>query len=368
MMIMISEGPRWAWLGGAYLILMANIAASETVGSPQVPAMFVFGDSLVDNGNNNYLSSLAKANYYPYGCDFNGGPSGRFTNGRTIVDMLGALLGLPYLPAFADPTAVGNRILGGVNYASAAGGILDETGQNFGQRFSLSQQVVNFETNLDELRRMMSGANLTQYLAKSVVILVFGSNDYINNYLLPTSSYSSYTPRDYANLLLNRYARQIVALHSVGLRKFLLAGIGPLGCIPNQRASGRAPPGRCVDSVNQMLGNFNEGLKSLVDQLNARYQGAIFLYGNTYAVFGDILNNPATYGFKVIDTACCGIGRNQGQITCLPFAVPCANRNDYLFWDAFHPTEAANAILAWRAYLGPPNDCYPINLQQMALL
>ena len=165
-----------------------------------------------------------------------------------------------------------------------------------GQRYSLSQQVVNFETNLNELRSIMSGTNLTQYLAKSIAILVFGSNDYINNYLLPTSYYSSYTPQDYANLLLNRYARQIVALHSVGLRKFFLAGIGPLGCIPNQRASGRAPPGRCVDSVNEMLGSFNQGLKYLVQQLNANHRDAIFVYGNTYAVFGDILNNPASYG------------------------------------------------------------------------
>lgn len=62
-----------------------------TVGSPQVPAMFVFGDSLVDVGNNNYLSSFAKSNYYPYGIDFNGGPTGRFTNGRNMVDMLGNL-------------------------------------------------------------------------------------------------------------------------------------------------------------------------------------------------------------------------------------------------------------------------------------
>lgn len=44
---------------------------------------------------------------------------------------IGALLGLPYIPAFANPTTVGSRILGGVNYASAAGGILDETGQTF---------------------------------------------------------------------------------------------------------------------------------------------------------------------------------------------------------------------------------------------
>ncbi|XP_062076138.1 GDSL esterase/lipase At1g71250 [Humulus lupulus] len=368
---MLEEGHRWwwLWLVGVHGILMAAVVSSDTlVESPHVPAMFVFGDSLVDDGNNNFLSSMARSNYYPYGCDFSGGATGRFTNGRTVADMLGALLGLPYVPAFANPTTVGSRILGGVNYASAAGGILDETGQNLGQRYGLSQQVVNFEISLNELRGMMSATNLTQYLAKSIAIVVVGSNDYINNYLLPGSLYSSYNPRDYANLLLNRFARQIVALHSVGLRKLMLAGLGPLGCIPNQRASGRAPRGRCVDSVNEMLGSYNEGLKSLVDQLNARYQGATFLYANTYAVFGDILNDPASYGFKVIDTACCGLGRNQGQITCLPLAMPCANRNDYLFWDAFHPTEAANAVFAWRAYLGPPNDCYPINLQQMALL
>lgn len=57
--------------------------------SPQFSAMFVFGDSLTDAGNNNYLNSLAKANYVPYGVDFIEGPSGRFCNGRTITDFLG---------------------------------------------------------------------------------------------------------------------------------------------------------------------------------------------------------------------------------------------------------------------------------------
>lgn len=87
------------------------------------------------------------------------------------------------------------------------------------------------------------------------------------------------------------------ALYSVGLRKFLLAGVGPLGCIPNQLATGQAPPGRCVDYVNQILGSFNEGLKSLVHIMNnGSHPGAIFVYGNTYAAIGDILNNPARYG------------------------------------------------------------------------
>lgn len=63
-------------------------AASAAV-SEMVPAMFIFGDSLIDNGNNNDLASLAKANYFPYGIDFNGGPTGRFSNGFTMVDAIG---------------------------------------------------------------------------------------------------------------------------------------------------------------------------------------------------------------------------------------------------------------------------------------
>lgn len=72
-------------------------------------------------------------------------------------------------------------------------------------------------------------------------------------------------------------------------------------------------------------------------------------------------------GFNVWDRACCGIGRNQGQITCLPFAIPCMNRNQYIFWDAFHPTEAVNGILARRAVYGSVLDCYPINVLNMTL-
>lgn len=58
--------------------------------SAMFPAMFVFGDSLVDNGNNNRLNSLARSNYLPYGIDFDGSqPTGRFSNGKTIVDFIG---------------------------------------------------------------------------------------------------------------------------------------------------------------------------------------------------------------------------------------------------------------------------------------
>lgn len=80
-----------------------------------------------------------------------------------------------------------------------------------GARYSLSRQVVNFESTLDQLRTMM-GSNVTNFLAKSIAIMVFGSNDYINNYLMPSIYSSSYTysPSEFANLLLNHYGRQLL--------------------------------------------------------------------------------------------------------------------------------------------------------------
>ncbi|GJT88152.1 GDSL esterase/lipase-like protein [Tanacetum coccineum] len=75
------------------------------VSQPQVPCYFIFGDSLVDNGNNNGLVTMAKANYPPYGIDFPQGVTGRFTNGRTYPDLIGQVLGFPeFISSFAAAT------------------------------------------------------------------------------------------------------------------------------------------------------------------------------------------------------------------------------------------------------------------------
>jgi hypothetical protein len=91
---------RLTCLVAAALLALATVARCD----PQVPCYFIFGDSLVDNGNNNYIVSLARANYPPYGVDFPGGSSGRFTNGLTTVDVIGNIISppcvkLPWPPA-----------------------------------------------------------------------------------------------------------------------------------------------------------------------------------------------------------------------------------------------------------------------------
>lgn len=67
-----------------------RVNAQGDVREPLFPAAFVFGDSLVDVGNNNYVPlALAKANLPPNGIDFpTGRPTGRFCNGKTTADVL----------------------------------------------------------------------------------------------------------------------------------------------------------------------------------------------------------------------------------------------------------------------------------------
>lgn len=76
------------WSGVLVLVWLTPRVFTQLQES-QVPCFFIFGDSLVDNGNNNRLLTLARANYRPYGIDFPLGATGRFTNGRTYVDALG---------------------------------------------------------------------------------------------------------------------------------------------------------------------------------------------------------------------------------------------------------------------------------------
>ncbi|KAF6169122.1 hypothetical protein GIB67_038619 [Kingdonia uniflora] len=110
-----------------FLVLLHVIMVlSET---PLAPALYVFGDSLVDSGNNNFLETTAVANYKPYGIDFPLGPAGRFTNGKTIMDFFAESLGLPYVPAYLSlSNDEKSKVATGVNYASGSAGFLPERG------------------------------------------------------------------------------------------------------------------------------------------------------------------------------------------------------------------------------------------------
>ncbi|KAL8140507.1 hypothetical protein V2J09_006528 [Rumex salicifolius] len=351
------------------LVLVFLAGFGGVNGDPDAPCYFIFGDSLVDNGNNNNIASLARANYLPYGIDFEGGPTGRFCNGKTAVDVITELLGFDdYIPPYA--TASGQDILRGINYASAAAGIREETGQQLGARITFSGQVSNYKNTVSQVVDILGDEDsAANYLSKCIYSVGLGSNDYLNNYFMPLyySTSNRYTVDQYADILIQDYGQQIRNLYSYGARKVALIGLGQIGCSPNELAQ-RSPDGKtCDQRINSANQIFNNRLRSLVDELNNDLHDGHFVYINTYNMFADIANNPSNYGFTVTNTGCCGVGRNNGQITCLPYQTPCENRNEYVFWDAFHPSEAANIIIGRRSYKAESaNDAYPFDIQRLA--
>ena len=50
-------------------------------------------------------------------------------------------------------------------------------------------------------------------------------------------------------------------------------------------------------------------------------------------------------GFTTSDTSCCGVDTKVGGL-CLPDSTPCRDRKAYVFWDAYHPTDRANELIA----------------------
>lgn len=119
--------PKMAYMHFS-LLLLVNLfllqAAAVAAGRPKVPAIIVFGDSSVDAGNNNQISTIARSNFAPYGRNFPGGkPTGRFSNGRIPTDFISEAFRLkPTVPAYLDPLYSIKDFATGVSFASAGSG------------------------------------------------------------------------------------------------------------------------------------------------------------------------------------------------------------------------------------------------------
>ena len=109
-----------AWL----LVIITEFLILVSITKAKVPAIIVFGDSSVDAGNNNAVSTLLKSNFPPYGRDFAGGhATGRFCNGRIPPDFISEAFGLkPAIPAYLDSNYNIADFTTGVCFASAGTG------------------------------------------------------------------------------------------------------------------------------------------------------------------------------------------------------------------------------------------------------
>ncbi|XP_031257059.1 GDSL lipase-like isoform X3 [Pistacia vera] len=108
-----------SFIYGVSLVVFAAIFATTTsLQSRRHAALFVFGDSLYDPGNNNFINSSIthKANYPPYGETFFRFPTGRFSDGRLIPDFIAKYAHLPYWKPYLAPGQ--HEFINGANFAS----------------------------------------------------------------------------------------------------------------------------------------------------------------------------------------------------------------------------------------------------------
>ncbi|XP_010417101.1 PREDICTED: GDSL esterase/lipase At2g23540-like [Camelina sativa] len=337
-------------------------------------ASFIFGDSLVDAGNNNYLSTLSRANMQPNGIDFKasgGNPTGRFTNGRTIGDIVGEELGSAnYAIPFLAPNATGKALLAGVNYASGGGGIMNGTGRIFVNRLGMDVQVDFFNTTRKQFDDLLGKEKAKEYISKkSIFSITIGANDFLNNYLFPLLSVGTrftQTPDDFIGDMLEHLRDQLTRLYQMDARKFVIGNVGPIGCIPYQKTINQLKEDECVDLANKLANQYNVKLKSLLDELNKKLPGAMFVHANVYDLVMELITNYKEYGFISATKACCGNGgQYAGIIPCGPTSSLCEERDKYVFWDPYHPSEAANVIIAKQLLYGDIKVISPVNLSKL---
>ncbi|KAL8130427.1 hypothetical protein V2J09_019582 [Rumex salicifolius] len=345
-----------------FIICALSLVVQSARSDPQVPCFFVFGDSLSDNGNNNDLHTKAKVNYSPYGIDFPGQiPTGRFSNGRNIVDVIAERMELEEsVPSYALTAKMDQDILlKGVNYASGSAGIRQETGQHLGVNVPLDEQLENHGEVVSIISSIL-GNGSSAHLNKCLYMINIGSNDYLNNYYVPESYSTSqtYTRQQYAQVLIQQYSKQVKMLYGMGARKVALFGVGELGCIPHAISKFGAFGKLCYTDMNVASLLFNDQLRKLVDELNLSLTDADFTCINM-----DVIYPSSSINFLHLTVACCKV-RSEGQ--CEDGSTPCANRESYVFFDNFHPTEAMNERIGRRAYSASTKlDVHPVDIRTL---
>ncbi|KAK1320090.1 GDSL esterase/lipase [Acorus calamus] len=198
------------------LQISQTLTQTQNQAGPLAPALIVFGDSIVDPGNNNGMQTLAKSNFPPYGQNFAGRiPTGRFSNGKIPPDIIASKLGIKeYLPAYLDQELSPDDLLTGVSFASGASGYDPLTSKIpvrtnsiyhywFGlQVLSPSDQLKLFEEYKEKLRAVAGEERAASIISESFYSVCFGSDDLANTYFATPFRQAEYDLPSYVDFMV----------------------------------------------------------------------------------------------------------------------------------------------------------------------
>ncbi|KAL2250703.1 GDSL esterase/lipase At5g03810 [Sesamum indicum] len=331
---------------GAFLVV--SMVLSVVHGDPLVPALCIFGDSVVDAGNNNNLQTLIKANFPPYGRDFvSHRPTGRFCNGKLATDFTAEYLGFnSYPPAYLSQEARGRNILNGVNFASAASGYYENTPQLY-RALTLTRQLEYYKDWQSKVVNLVGRTKANDIFSGGIHLVSAGSSDFIQNYYINPLLNRAYTPDQFSDILMRSYSSFIQNLYNLGARRIGVTSLPPTGCLPAAITLFGAGSNQCVARLNHDAISFNNKLNTTSQNLKANLPGLKLVVFDIYNPLLDMIVKPADSGFFESRRACCGTGTIETSYLCNARSVgTCSNATQYVFWDGFHPSEAANEKLA----------------------
>ncbi|CAN0877765.1 GDSL esterase/lipase 5 [Linum grandiflorum] len=217
----------------AFLIIGAESVVGRNKQSRAV-GFFLFGDSFLDAGNNNYINTttLDQANFWPYGETFFHFPTGRFSDGRLLSDFIAKYAKLPLIPPFLRPGNRGNDMAVGVNFASAGAGALVDTFR--GDVIDLKTQLGNMKKVEKRLKKKSGKEETKTRVSEAVYMFSIGSNDYMSPFLTNSSSQISSNSR-FVGMVVANLTAVVKEIYEMGGRKFVFMNVPTLGCLPAMR-------------------------------------------------------------------------------------------------------------------------------------
>ncbi|KAI4973929.1 GDSL esterase/lipase APG-like [Hordeum vulgare subsp. vulgare] len=329
-----------------FLVLAGQMEHSGEA-RPQVPALMVFGDSLVDVGNNDYILTVAKANAPPYGRDFKDHvATGRFSNGKLISDIIGEKVGFNGSPpAYLDPQASGKNLLLGANFACAGAGYYDPTASIFNVN-SLSQQLENFKDYTSKLEVEAGSRQAQSIISNSLYIISAGSGDFANYYINPLL-FTTRTADQFSDLLIGIFNNIVTQLYGMGARRIGVFSLPPLGCFPLAITVLGLGSDKCVPRLNNDSERYNMKFNAAVESLSKQHSDLKIVILDINKPLYSLSTSPEAQGLSEARRACCGTGLLELSVfLCNTKSIgTCSNATTYVFWDSVHPSEATNEVV-----------------------
>ncbi|XP_048325898.2 GDSL esterase/lipase At5g45960 [Ziziphus jujuba] len=316
-----------------------------------VSALLVFGDSTVDPGNNNYVQTLFKSNFQPYGRDFiNQRPTGRFTNGRLSTDYIASYMGIKeFVPPYLDPSLSIKEMMTGVSFASAGSGF-DPLTSGLSNVIPIQKQLEYFKEYKKRLESAIGKQQAESHIEKAIFIISAGTNDFVVNYFTLPVRRKTYTVSNYQQFIIQNLKDFVQSLWAEGARRFGVVGLPPMGCLPiviTLNSENAILRRGCIEYYSSVATNYNQILQSQLHLMHnaLSLSGGRIYYIDVYGPLMEMIQGQTNFGFDDVNSGCCGTGYLEASFMCNPKSFACPDASKYVFWDSIHPTQTAYYIV-----------------------